>query len=146
MKHSLDEIKIKGFKSIREADIDFSALNVLIGANGSGKSNFLSIFEMLNNIIRNNFRNFVGRTGGADVLLYFGQKTTEELSFDFIFGPNAYEITLAPSAGGGMIFSRECIGFWDSMRYPEPYLENRDRHYFMAIIPLYFNRLWTCKR
>lgn len=39
----LERIKIEGFKSIRSADVD--ALNVLIAANGSGKSNFINFLR-----------------------------------------------------------------------------------------------------
>lgn len=42
---SLDSIYIKGYRSIQEAKIPLGAINVLIGANGSGKSNLLSFFE-----------------------------------------------------------------------------------------------------
>ncbi len=43
---SLDRIRIKGFKSIREMDLELRPLNILIGANGSGKSNFIQVFEL----------------------------------------------------------------------------------------------------
>ncbi|MFO0209533.1 MAG: AAA family ATPase, partial [Pseudanabaena sp.] len=39
--HQLSRIVLKGFKSIRECDLQLSELNVLIVANGSGKSNFI---------------------------------------------------------------------------------------------------------
>jgi predicted ATPase len=45
-------IKIKGFKSIKELDLEMQPINVLIGANGSGKSNFISVFRLLENIYR----------------------------------------------------------------------------------------------
>ncbi len=38
----LDRIKIKGYKSIKECDLNLKSLNVLIGCNGAGKSNFIS--------------------------------------------------------------------------------------------------------
>jgi predicted ATPase len=43
---NLSRIKIKGFKSIKELDLDMKPINVLIGANGSGKSNFVSVFNL----------------------------------------------------------------------------------------------------
>ena len=48
---SLNRIQIKGFKSIRELDLELRPLNVLIGANGSGKSNFIEVFRLLNEIV-----------------------------------------------------------------------------------------------
>ena len=42
----LEKINLKGFKSIRDLDLDLRALNVMIGSNGAGKSNFISIFKL----------------------------------------------------------------------------------------------------
>ena len=44
-------VKLKGFKSIKSMDVELRDLNVLIGANGAGKSNLLSFFKMLNEMI-----------------------------------------------------------------------------------------------
>ena len=45
---SYHRLKVQGFKSLRELDLELSAFNVLIGANGAEKSNLLSFFQMLN--------------------------------------------------------------------------------------------------
>ena len=44
---ALESISIKGFKSIRDIEVELRDINVLIGANGSGKSNFLEVFSFL---------------------------------------------------------------------------------------------------
>jgi predicted ATPase len=62
---SLNRIEIDGFKSIKSMSIDLTKLNVLIGANGAGKSNFVSIFELLNQMVENNLQLFVGKAGGV---------------------------------------------------------------------------------
>lgn len=36
----LSRMTIRGFKSIKNCDISFGKINVLIGSNGAGKSNF----------------------------------------------------------------------------------------------------------
>ena len=41
----MDRIEIKGYKSIKELDLELAPLNILIGSNGSGKSIFLSFFS-----------------------------------------------------------------------------------------------------
>ena len=44
----IESVRIRGFRSL--ADVELSNLqnaNVLIGANGSGKSNFIRFFEMM---------------------------------------------------------------------------------------------------
>ena len=44
----LNKITIKGFKSIESlVDFEMRPLNVLIGANGAGKSNVVDFFSML---------------------------------------------------------------------------------------------------
>jgi predicted ATPase len=38
----LTRLELKGFKTFRDLDLELRSLNVLIGANGVGKSNFIS--------------------------------------------------------------------------------------------------------
>jgi len=48
MAQPLDKLTIKGFKSIRTLeDFELTNLNILIGGNGAGKSNFIDFFRML---------------------------------------------------------------------------------------------------
>ena len=63
---SLERIEIHGFKSIEHLDLTLRPLNVLIGANGSGKSNFIGAFGLLNQIVEENLQVYVQRAGGAD--------------------------------------------------------------------------------
>ena len=53
---ALESIAIKGFKSIRDIEVKLRDINVLIGANGSGKSNFLEVFSLLQTIHAGRFR------------------------------------------------------------------------------------------
>ena len=76
---TLESISIKGFKSIRDVDVELRDINVLIGANGSGKSNFLEVFSFLQAIHAGNLQSYVGRAGGAERLLHFGSKATEKM-------------------------------------------------------------------
>jgi len=46
----MDYIEINGYKSIRKARIDLVPVNILIGANANGKSNFISFFDFLNRL------------------------------------------------------------------------------------------------
>lgn len=85
---SLKRIRLEGFKSIKEMDLELRSLNVLIGANGAGKTNFISAFALLNQIAEENLQNFVAESGGANRLLYFGQKVTDEILIDLGFERN----------------------------------------------------------
>lgn len=55
----ISRIIISGYKSIKgPITIEFKKLNVLIGSNGSGKTNFISIFRLLQNILNQNLALF----------------------------------------------------------------------------------------
>ena len=78
--NALDYITIRGFKSIASIEkLPLKACNVLIGANGSGKSNFIGVFEFLHAIREGRLRNYVIEAGGAEKVLHFGSKTTREI-------------------------------------------------------------------
>ena len=47
----LKRIKIKGFRSIKEMTLEIRPLNVLIGANGAGKSNLIAFFKLVNELM-----------------------------------------------------------------------------------------------
>ena len=121
MTSPLDQVSIKGYKSIRELiNFTIQPLNVLIGANGAGKTNFISFFNLLNQIVQNNLQKFIGASGGADALLYYGQKTTSELYFDLKFRNNRYEFTLIPATGDTLIFSKEWI-YYQKINFDYPF-------------------------
>lgn len=93
----LDKVTIKGFKSIRSVEeLEIRPINALIGANGSGKSNFIEALSFLQAIRAGNLQAYVGRAGGADTLLHFGAKTTNQMTMSVRFQDqrNGYEITL----------------------------------------------------
>lgn len=120
MRPSPERLIVKGFKSIREMDLGLRSLNVLIGANGAGKSNFVALFHLLNQIVEENLQTFVGTAGGADSLLYFGRKTTTEISIDLKFDRNGYKASLVPTASDSLLFQEEsCWGI--GVQYTTPY-------------------------
>lgn len=81
MSETFRSITIKGFKSIRSIeDLCLRPVNLLIGANGSGKSNFLEAFVFLGAAEAGELDSYVARYGGADKLLHFGAKATREIS------------------------------------------------------------------
>ena len=89
----ITKIKIEGFKSFKSIELELSNINILIGENGTGKSNFISFFELLNVIL---LQKIVIQTG-ADKLLYFGRKTTEEIYGKVCFeNKNSHYFNLIP--------------------------------------------------
>lgn len=83
-KDQISRIKISGYRSIEDCDLEFGRCNVLIGSNGAGKSNFISAFSMLQNILSKNFQLFAA-TKGANSLFYNGIKETDEISLEAFF-------------------------------------------------------------
>jgi predicted ATPase len=109
----LDQMTLKGFKSIKTLErLPLRALNLLIGANGAGKSNFLKALTLLNTIVDKKLQLWIGREGGADDILYFGQKITTELQIELQFKSQSseqihYQCTLIPAQNDTLIFAQE---------------------------------------
>lgn len=112
--NQLSRLVLRGYKSIAECDIELGKLNVLIGANGAGKSNFIGFFRLINRILDQQLQTAVGAEGGPDALLRFGRKKTEELSAELYFGNNGYKFKLKPTQDNRMMFSHEAL--WWNMR------------------------------
>lgn len=111
----LRRVAINGFKSIKEMDLELRALNVVIGANGAGKSNLISFFKMLNEMIGERLQQYIGTSGRAQSLLYFGPKVTREmeakLEFEGDRGIHTYAMRLFHAAGDTLIFAEETLNY-----------------------------------
>lgn len=116
MSDTIKKLTIEGFKSIRKLeDFELRSLNVLIGANGAGKSNFVSFFHLLRELIDQRLQLEVATAGGADACLYLGPKVTKQLVSKLHFGKNAYEFVLVPAADNRLIFEREVAVFYGDL-------------------------------
>lgn len=102
----LNEIKIKGYKSIRDLSLELKPINILIGANGVGKTNFISFFKLVNNIYEQRLQNYTMQNR-AENLLHYGVKHTEEIYGYLRFAANAYSFTLQPRNNGSMFLAEE---------------------------------------
>jgi predicted ATPase len=111
----LRRVVLKGFKSIKAMDLELRPLNILIGANGAGKSNLVSFFSLLHELSQERLQSWVAASGGADSLLYLGSKTTPgidiTLQFSWRTNPYApssiYEARLAHAAPDRLQFTSE---------------------------------------
>ena len=75
----INRVEIEGFKSIRNASLDLSSVNLLIGANGAGKSNFASFFAMTSASLNGSLSGYVDPHGGARSFLHQGAKFTDQI-------------------------------------------------------------------
>ena len=109
---SVRSVSIAGYKSIKTLkNFKLNELNVLIGANGAGKSNFINLFRLLNEMYEQQLQLYVQKQGGPDTLLHFGRETTERLHAEFYFSKNGYKFDLVPTADNRLIFEKEISWF-----------------------------------
>ena len=109
-------VTIRGYRSIKEATLKLRPLNVLIGANGAGKSNLVSFFKMMNELMAGRLQHYVASTGHASSNLYFGPRVTPQLEAELEFETDTrdidtYRMRLSYAAGDSLIFTEECLSF-----------------------------------
>jgi predicted ATPase len=116
----LTKLELAGFKSIKRLNLPLGRMNVLIGANGAGKSNFISFFRFLGKLMAEELQFHVAKTGGANALLYDGAGTTPEMaatiSSALTEGVLNYHIRLSHAAGDTLVFTEEQIWHGDERR------------------------------
>lgn len=79
----IQKLTIKNFKTIRNLqDFKLRNINILIGVNGSGKSNFLSFFSLVRNLFEKQLVIYVAKKGNADGILTFGRKGSDYLEVE----------------------------------------------------------------
>ncbi len=122
MSRNLKSIEVRGFKSFGKVDLELRDLNVIIGANGSGKSNLISLFRFLERLVSQNLQETVAIAGGANRLLFHGRKRTKEIRLGFEFGENSYRVTLKPTADDALVVAQEdaAYGGFSSGEYVVP--------------------------
>jgi len=118
----INQISIKNFKSIQDLNLQLLPLNILIGANGAGKSNFISFFKFLNNLYAQQLQSYVAEHAGAENILHFGLKNSHNLVSNIEFdNKNIYYFTLKPTNEGNLYFEKEGTRFkaydvfWDDV-------------------------------
>ena len=120
----LDRLTIRGFKSIELLeDLELGSLNILIGANGAGKSNFVEFFRLLGEMVQQRLQAYVKQNGPADGYFFNGVRHTKKIEAHFKFGKNGYKFTLEPTAEGGIIIGTEgCEFYGDIVKNHSPYM------------------------
>ncbi len=95
----MESIKIKGYKSLKNVEVKLLPITILIGANGAGKSNFLSFFEFLDYLYNQKLQEYIGLRGGIRKFLFNGVEPADSISTHIVFddGLNAYSVEISPS-------------------------------------------------
>lgn len=118
MRLKLNNIELKGYKSVNNDGQTMPVnddVTVLIGANGVGKSNAVSFFQLLNYAMTGSLQTYIAENGFADAFLHYGSKTTDcikaKLHFSDNNSHNEYSFRLAYGAGDILIYTEETISF-----------------------------------
>jgi len=116
MKGAIKSISISGFKSINKlSTFELNDLNIVIGANGAGKSNLVQVFRLLMSMTRKDLQKFVLENGGADSFLHNGPRNTSAIKVELEFeshsdnskGSNFYRFELTPTVDETFVVSEE---------------------------------------
>ena len=110
----IDYIKIEGFKSVKMMELHMKPINILIGSNGSGKTNFISFFKLVVALFQERLQRYVSEEI-IDNILYFGRKQTKSLGGKLVFNSggqdnNAYNFALTQNNEGGLFIDFEGSG------------------------------------
>jgi len=122
MKGAIKRISVSGFKSISDLNgFELKDLNIVIGANGAGKSNLVQLFQMLMAMARKNLQKFILENGGGDNFLHNGPKHTSSINVDLEFtypikfaslsdfarGPIHFRFALTPTVDETFLIAEE---------------------------------------
>ena len=86
-------LAISGFKSIKHTDIELHPINIIIGANGAGKSNLLSVFDLLRYHAEKKLRNY----DNANDVFHFGTEHTDQMFVELISDDFKYKVEFITS-------------------------------------------------
>lgn len=88
-------------------------ITVLLGANGSGKSNIISFFQLLSAMLDGNLQNYIARMGTPELFLHYGVKKTKNIEFmlDLERGEDKYVYTchLSYAIPDSLVIEGECL-------------------------------------
>lgn len=118
----LTELELRGFKSIAydyPMTLDLRDVNILLGANGAGKSNIVSFFKMLGYLSGGKLQKHIAMSGTSQMFLHYGVKKTPSFSASLKFGNfrgyERYTFSLANAVPDRLIIASEEIE-WNGRR------------------------------
>lgn len=114
----LTSLELQGYKSIAYDTpfrLKFGSVNILLGANGAGKSNVVSFFKMLGYMASGAFQRYVAESGTNQIFLHYGAKKTPAISatirFEDVQSFDVYSFQLASAVPDRLIISSEEISW-----------------------------------
>ena len=124
----IERLRVTNFRSFRELELELSPLSVLVGANASGKTNFVQLFRFLRDVANEGFESAIALQGGVELVRNLRLGTSEPLTIEIEGGfPNRmtfspanislrryhYSLTIAFTRGrGGYRVAEERFRVW----------------------------------
>lgn len=137
----LKSLALSGYRSydgdLAGNKVDLKDVNIIIGANGAGKSNLISFLEMVSFMMTRGLRNYTARQGGAQSLLYFGAGRTEQIVGELQIHDadgrkeDTYSFGLERSAADQLYFAWERFAYRDDS-HDQPYRRDLGVGHFEA--------------
>ncbi len=132
----LRRVRVQNFKTFDDLDLELGDFNVFVGANASGKTNFIHILEFLRDIAVSGLENAVSLQGDVEFLrnINIGAEALSE--FEFFFDRAFYVFSLkhfktkkgykvirdvcqGPGLGGDLVMVKNRRGAVDVEHYDE---------------------------
>src|SRR5207302_2638345 len=123
-----EKIHVQGFRRLYDVDLNLNSLNVIIGANGSGKTSLLDVFSLLAASASGRLKQAISELGGIDAnltnLLAAKGDKARFMAFDLAmsvphYNPIEYRIAMTPR-GVGYEISDEALTQQREKR-PQPF-------------------------
>ena len=96
---TISKIRIANFKSFADQTVELSDFNLLVGANASGKSNFVQAFKFLSDIATNGLEDAISLQGGVEYLHNYGIANNELLSFQMTIQDEYHKVDRSVDVG-----------------------------------------------
>jgi len=93
---ALRKVELQNIFSFRSADLRLSSLNVLVGANGAGKSNLLKVISFIGETARSDLLPAIESFGGLDRMLFSGERKSSVIRVRFELTITKYSSLTAP--------------------------------------------------
>ena len=104
----INKIQLKNFKSIQHINIMLQPINILLGQNGAGKSNFIHLFKLMNKLLNKDLQLYVAEQR-MDRLLYFGRRYSQLIDIHLQFNTIGYGVILLPSSDDRLVIQKEYV-------------------------------------
>ena len=107
----LEKIHIEGFRRLADVELNFKPLNVLIGANGSGKTSLVDVFSLLAESASGRLSRSIGELGGIVANLTDLQTGEREKASSMAFRLTTTSETASPPLNYRIRLASQGIGY-----------------------------------